>query len=80
MRSAAAEFDIVLRTALLGRLRTMRPEFFGRIVVQVLVAMGYGSDLGGLAEALGVSGDGGIHGLVDHDPQGLDRVFVEAKR
>ncbi len=80
IRSAAGELEAALRGELLDRLRRMPPSAFERLVVQLLVAMGYGSELGGIAEAVGGSGDGGIDGLVDQDPLGLDRVYVQAKR
>lgn len=80
IRSAAAELEAALRSELLERLRSMEPTAFERVVVQLLVAMGYGSELGGVAVAVGGSGDGGIDGLIDQDPLGLDRVFVQAKR
>jgi restriction system protein len=80
LRSAATELDTVLRRELLDRLRATQPDFFERAVVQLLVAMGYGSDRGGTAAAIGRSGDGGIDGMIDQDPLGLDRVYVQAKR
>jgi restriction system protein len=80
LRSAAAELEATLRSELLERLRNMPPAFFERAVVQLLVAMGYGSDRGGTAAAIGRSGDGGLDGMIDQDPLGLDRVYVQAKR
>jgi restriction system protein len=80
LRSAAAELEATLRSELLERLRDMPPAFFERAVVQLLVAMGYGSDRGGTAAAIGRSGDGGVDGMIDQDPLGLDRVYVQAKR
>jgi restriction system protein len=80
LRSAAAELEAALRAELLDRIRKLPPDFFERAVVQLLVAMGYGSDLGGTAAAIGRSGDGGLDGMIDQDPLGLDRVYVQAKR
>ncbi|BCX16999.1 MAG: restriction endonuclease [Geminicoccaceae bacterium] len=80
IRAAAAELEAALRSELLERLRRTEPVFFERAVVQLLVAMGYGSERGGTAAAIGGSGDGGIDGLIDQDPLGLDRVYVQAKR
>jgi restriction system protein len=80
IRAAAAELEAALRSELLERLRRTEPAFFERAVVQLLVAMGYGSERGGTAAAIGGSGDGGIDGLIDQDPLGLDRVYVQAKR
>jgi len=80
LRSAATELEAALRTELLDRIRKLAPDFFERAVVQLLLAMGYGSDLGGTAAAIGRSGDGGLEGMIDRDPLGLDRVYVQAKR
>lgn len=64
---------------LLNRLRGTHPDFFEEAVVQVLLQMGYGG-----AEArgrrIGGSGDGGVDGVVDQDPLGLDQIYVQAKR
>jgi restriction system protein len=46
LRSAATELEAALRTELLDRIRKLAPDFFERAVVQLLLAMGYGSDLG----------------------------------
>lgn len=80
IRAAQSELDAALRAELLERIRKSDPRFFERLVVQLLVKMGYGSDLGGSALAIGGSGDGGIDGLIDQDPLGLDRVYIQAKR
>lgn len=64
---------------LLERLRGTHPDFFEEAVVQVLLQMGYGG-----AEArgrrIGGSGDGGVDGVIDQDPLGLDQIYVQAKR
>ena len=64
---------------LLARLRGTHPDFFEEAVVQVLLQMGYGG-----AEArgrrIGGSGDGGVDGVIDQDPLGLDQIYVQAKR
>jgi len=80
LRSAATELEAALRAELLDRIRKLPPDFFERAVVQLLLAMGYGADRGGTAAAIGRSGDGGLDGMIDQDPLGLDRVYVQAKR
>lgn len=64
---------------LLKRLRESHPDFFEEAVVRVLLKMGYGG-----AEArgqrIGGSGDGGVDGVIDQDPLGLDQIYVQAKR
>lgn len=64
---------------LLKRLREQHPDFLEQSVLDVLVAMGYGGTEG-KATRVGGSGDGGIDGVIDQDPLGLDRIYVQAKR
>jgi restriction system protein len=80
IEGAAVELEAALRSELVARIRSAKPAFFERLVVELLVKMGYGSALGGRAEAIGRSGDGGIDGMIDQDPLGLDRVYLQAKR
>ncbi len=69
-----------LRTELLARLYAMSPAFFESVVVQLLVAMGYGNGERGMAKCLGRTGDGGIDGVVTSDELGLDPLYIQAKR
>ena len=64
----------------LTRLLSCSPAFFERVVVQLLVAMGYGGSLRDAGEAIGRSGDAGIDGTIKEDRLGLDVVYVQAKR
>ena len=64
---------------LLKRLREQHPDFLEQSVLDVLVAMGYGGTEGRAAR-IGGSGDGGVDGVIDQDPLGLDRIYVQAKR
>jgi restriction system protein len=65
---------------LLARLKAGSPEFFERVVVQLLVAMGYGGSLRDAGKAIGRSGDEGIDGIIKEDRLGLDVVYVQAKK
>ena len=56
------------------------PAFFERLIVNLLLSMGYGGSADDAGRALGGSGDDGVDGVVDQDPLGLDRVYVQAKR
>lgn len=56
------------------------PAFFEQLVVDVLLAMGYGGSRTDAGRAIGRSGDGGIDGIIDEDRLGLDRIYVQAKR
>lgn len=69
-----------LRADLLTRVLEQSPAFFERVIVELLVAMGYGGSHEDAAMRLGKSGDGGIDGVIDEDRLGLDRIYVQAKR
>ena len=56
------------------------PAFFERLVVELLVQMGYGGSRRDAARAVGQSGDGGIDGIIDEDRLGLDTIYIQAKR
>ncbi|MDF0590302.1 restriction endonuclease [Candidatus Methanocrinis natronophilus] len=65
---------------LLDRIMGCSPEFFEKLVVDLLVAMGYGGSRKDAGEAVGRSGDGGIDGIIKEDKLGLDAVYIQAKR
>lgn len=65
---------------LLSKLKKTSPSFFERIVVELLVKMGYGGSRADAGKAIGRSGDGGIDGIIKEDKLGLDVVYVQAKR
>lgn len=56
------------------------PAFFEELVIDLLVAMGYGGSVEDAGQAVGKSGDGGIDGIIKEDKLGLDVVYVQAKR
>ncbi len=56
------------------------PAFFERLVIDLLVAMGYGSSLEQAGQTIGKSGDGGLDGYIKEDKLGLDMIYVQAKR
>jgi restriction system protein len=65
---------------LLERIKQKPPVFFERLVVELLVAMGYGGSLKDAGQAVGRSGDGGIDGVIKEDKLGLDFIYIQAKR
>ena len=69
-----------LEDELLQKLKACSPSYFETIVVQLLVAMGYGGSLKDAGKAVGRSGDGGIDGIIKEDKLGLDVVYIQAKR
>ncbi len=65
---------------MLDRIREAPPEFFERLIVNLLLSMGYGGSADQAGRTLGRSGDDGVDGVIDQDALGLDRVYVQAKR
>jgi len=80
IRAAHAELSVALGAELLAKILAAPPDFFERLVVQLLVAMGYGGSAIEAGKALGKTGDGGVDGVIDQDALGLDRIYVQAKR
>ena len=69
-----------LADELLARVKKSSPSFFERIVVELLVKMGYGGSRADAGKAIGKTGDGGIDGIIKEDKLGLDVVYIQAKR
>lgn len=69
-----------LASELLQSTRKCSPAFFERLVVDLLVKMGYGGSRREAGEAIGKTGDGGIDGIIKEDKLGLDIIYIQAKR
>lgn len=69
-----------LETELLQHVKAVSPSFFERLVVELLVKMGYGGNLRDAGRAVGQSGDGGVDGIIKEDRLGLDTIYIQAKR
>lgn len=80
IESAFNTLQASLRSDLVQRVLQNSPVFFENVIVELLVAMGYGGSRKDAATRLGRSGDGGVDGVINEDPLGLDRVYVQAKR
>jgi len=80
IRAAQEELESSLATDLIDRILAMPPDFFERLVVNLVVAMGYGATAIEAAQAIGRSGDNGVDGVIHQDALGLDRVYIQAKR
>lgn len=65
---------------LLSQLKSSSPNFFEKVVVEVLVKMGYGGSRKDAGQAIGRSGDEGIDGIIKEDRLGLDIIYIQAKR
>ncbi|MEX0754142.1 MAG: restriction endonuclease [Actinomycetota bacterium] len=73
-------FHDSLARDLLDRVKQSPPDFFERLVVDLLVAMGYGGSSADAGRAIGGSGDEGIDGIIKEDRLGLDAIYIQAKR
>ncbi len=69
-----------LATELLKSLKSCSPNFFERLVIDVIVKIGYGGTRQDAGKAIGKSGDGGIDGIIKEDKLGLDTIYIQAKR
>jgi restriction system protein len=80
MRIAYLKIEDVLTHDLLDRIRQAPPEFFERLMVNLLLSRGYGGSAENAGRTLGRSGDDGVDGVIDQDALGLERVYIQAKR
>lgn len=80
METAHARSVAALADEVLERIKACPPEFFERLVVQLLITMGYGGSKAEAGKAVGKSGDGGIDGIINEDRLGLDAIYLQAKR
>lgn len=65
---------------ILVNIKSCSPQFFERLVIKLLLAMGYGGSVKDAGMAIGKSGDEGIDGLIKEDKLGLDVIYVQAKK
>lgn len=77
---SAKALERIVRSDLMDRVSKGTPEFFEALIVDLLVAMGYGGSHADTAKRIGRSGDGGVDGVISEDRLGLDRIYVQAKR
>jgi len=77
---AYAKLRATLAAELLERVKAKRPGFFEQLVVDLLLAMGYGGSRAEAGTVTKASGDGGIDGVINEDRLGLDAVYIQAKR
>jgi len=74
------ELRSALAQELLEKVKSCSPSFFERLVVELLVKMGYGGSIKEAGRAMGKTGDEGIDGMIKEDRLGLDRIYIQAKR
>lgn len=80
LERAHAEISKGLAEELIESIKQCSPEFFERLVVKLLLTMGYGGSQIEAGKAVGKSGDGGIDGVINEDRLGLDAIYLQAKR
>jgi len=80
LASAYSKLRSALESEILSSVKESSPSFFERLVVDLLVNMGYGGNRKDAGKALGKSGDGGIDGIINEDRLGLDVIYIQAKR
>lgn len=80
LESAYERLRSELASEILSSIRGCDPTLFERIVVELLVKMGYGGSRKDAGRAIGRSGDEGIDGIIKEDHLGLDNIYIQAKR
>ncbi|ASW80406.1 restriction endonuclease [Vibrio anguillarum] len=80
LRAAYKQINDTLASEILARTRKVSPAFFEQLLIELLLAMGYGGTGEGMAHTLGKSGDNGVDGVINQDPLGVDQVYIQAKR
>ena len=80
LEAAYQELHDGLASELLHTVKQCPPEFFERLVVDVLIKMGYGGSRKEAGQAVGKTSDGGIDGIIKEDKLGLDIIYIQAKR
>lgn len=69
-----------IQKEILENIMNSSPAFFERLVIDLIVRMGYGGSRSDAGRAIGKSGDGGIDGIINEDKLGLDVIYIQAKR
>jgi len=78
IEAAFNEWNAALRSELLDRIQAMHPTRFEKLIIDLLLGMGYGA--GGSSKHLGRTSDGGVDGVINEDVLGLDIIYLQAKR
>ena len=80
LHRAVQQLRDALEAEVLDQVRKAEPAFLERVVVDLLIAMGYGGGDAAMGRVTGRSGDGGIDGTIKEDALGLDEVYIQAKK
>lgn len=80
LRAAYKQINNALAGEILTRTRQVTPAFFEQLLVDLLLAMGYGDNSEQMGHTLGQTGDNGVDGVINQDPLGVDQIYIQAKR
>jgi len=80
LQKAYANIRADLAAEILERIKGNSPQFFERLVVDVMVALGYGGSRADAGKSIGQVGDEGLDGIIKEDRLGLDVIYLQAKR
>ncbi|HEX3246941.1 MAG TPA: restriction endonuclease [Chloroflexota bacterium] len=80
LEAAHQKINATLAAEVLARVKAGSPEFFERLVVALLLQMGYGGSRSDAGQAVGKSGDEGIDGIISEDRLGLEAIYLQAKK
>ena len=80
LETAHLKMRASLATEILTRIKAGTSDFFERLVVELLLKIGYGGSRGDAGQAVGKGGDEGIDGIISEDRLGLDVVYLQAKK
>ena len=80
LSAAYKQLRASIEDEVLSTVKSNSPDFFERVVVDLLVRMGYGGNRQDAGRAMGKSGDEGIDGIINEDKLGLDVIYIQAKR
>lgn len=80
MAAIQRQANVALSAELLEKIKAESSSFFERLVLQLLVAMGYGGNRANAGHVTQQSADNGIDGIINEDPLGLDTIYLQAKR
>ncbi|WP_430462753.1 restriction endonuclease [Thalassolituus sp. LLYu03] len=80
LEQAHEQLQRTLRDDVLELVKSQTPAFFERLIVDLMLAMGYGGWSDKAGQATQYTNDGGIDGIINEDPLGLDTIYLQAKR
>jgi len=80
METAFQNIKRTLADEILEKIHNVSPSFFEKLVVDLIVKMGYGGSANDAGKAIGKANDEGIDGTIKEDKLGLDVIYIQAKR